>query len=105
MKCVKKIPDVNRELSDKLISDGWKKLKEPFNLGRAILLSIPFILLFSIIPFILKVFGMLNGFVVFLGLLNAMGSCMDFLNTVIIFIQVPKGTRIVSNGVEIYFKV
>lgn len=28
MRYVKRIPAANRELSDKFISDGWKKLRE-----------------------------------------------------------------------------
>lgn len=206
MRYVKRIPAANRELSEELIADGWRKLKEPSNLGMAMLLSIPFIiingaifivyalylydplkeflyninegisisfnlnlstllyvamifvfmtvhefihasfipnflksdktcwginglcgfvytteeikrgrflvisimpfiLLSMVLPFILKVLGMLNGFVIFLGLVNAMGSCVDFLNMVIIVSQVPKGAVIVNNGFETYFKL
>jgi len=42
MKYAKKIPSVDKELSDKLILDGWIKIKEPSNLGTATLLSVPF---------------------------------------------------------------
>lgn len=204
MRYLKKIPSTDKELSNKLISDGWKKLKEPSNLNISILLSIPFILingaismiisfylhpslkelftsehglsisftinLFSLIyvamilmsatihefihacfipnafksnevylginsffgfvyttekiqknrfliisimpfillsvilPFILNFFGLLNGFTIFLCLLNAMGSCVDCLNMCLVTSQVPKNSYIVSNGSETYFK-
>jgi len=42
MKYVKKIPPTDKELSNKLLLYGWKKLKEPSNLLTATLLSIPF---------------------------------------------------------------
>lgn len=42
MRYTKKIPSVDKELSDKLIMDGWTKIKEPPNLGIAILCSTPF---------------------------------------------------------------
>jgi hypothetical protein len=206
MKYIKKIPTSDKELSNKLISDGWKKLKEPSNLGMATLLSVPFmlingiifmvivfclyppfkdffnnskdgfnitfegnlytlimyivtififmsiheflhacfipnvlksdkiywginafvgfvyttekikksrfliisimpfILLSVILPFILNIFGWLNGFTIFLCLINAMGSCVDCLNICIVGIQVPSGSYIVNNGFETYFK-
>lgn len=42
MRYVKKMPSTDKELSNKLISEGWTKLKEPSNLGIATLLSLPF---------------------------------------------------------------
>lgn len=49
MKYIKKIPSIDRDLSDVLISRGWKKIKEPSNLKLAILFSIPFMFINSII--------------------------------------------------------
>lgn len=43
MKYVCKIPPTDKNLSHELLSSGWKKLKEPSNLGLSTLLSIPFI--------------------------------------------------------------
>jgi len=43
MRYVKKIPPTDKDLSNKLISTRWTKLKEPSNLGIATLLSLPFI--------------------------------------------------------------
>ena len=42
MRYIKKIPPTDEELSNKLISEGWRKLKEPSNLVIATLLSVPF---------------------------------------------------------------
>ncbi|AKA67843.1 DUF3267 domain-containing protein [Clostridium scatologenes] len=204
MKYSKKIPSTDKELSSKLISEGWVKIKEPSNLGIATLLSIPFmfingivsmgifyylyppfkelffnqhefsitfkinlftlvyvaiifmfmtihefihaffipnvfksdktywginalcgfvyttekikrnrfliisimpfILLSVILPFIISFLGWLNGFIIFLCLINAMGSCVDCLNICLVAIQVPRGSYIVNNGFETYFK-
>lgn len=204
MRYTRKIPSFDKELSNKLISEGWKKLKEPSNLVMAVLLSapfmfingiifmvivfylyppfkeflndeklslsftvsffqiiiyvvgififtliheflhacfipnvlksdktywginvfvgfvyttekikksrfliisiIPFMLLSVILPFILNIFGWLNGFTIFLCFINAMGSCVDFLNICIVAFQVPGGSYIVNNGFETYFK-
>lgn len=49
MRYIKKIPTTDKNLSNKLISDGWKKLKEPSNLVVATLLSIPFMIINAII--------------------------------------------------------
>lgn len=49
MKYIKKIPPSDKELSNKLISEGWEKIKEPSNLGIATLLSLPFALINGII--------------------------------------------------------
>lgn len=203
MKYIKKMPAIDKELSKKLVLDGWKKLREPSNLVMAILLSLPlmiisgivsiaisiylypslkeilskntfsinikinlitvvyiiiflvfmaahefihafcipnglksekvywginslfafvyttekikknrylvitimpFILLSILLPFILKILGLLNGFTIFLCLVNSMGSSVDLLNVILILTQVPKGSYIVSNGSETYFK-
>lgn len=42
MRFIRRIPSTDKELSDKLISEGWTKLKEPSNLSIATLLSVPF---------------------------------------------------------------
>ncbi|MDU6878314.1 DUF3267 domain-containing protein [Clostridium tepidum] len=45
MRYTKKMPHTNKELSEKLISQGWTKLKEPNNLAIAILISTPFMII------------------------------------------------------------
>lgn len=204
MKYVKKMPSTDKELSDNLVSQGWKKIKEPSNIITATLLSIPFmlinfiitlaivtylyppikeslsltegfeftlklnlftllyiigiflfmivheflhaafipnvlksektfwgingvygfvfttekikkgrfiiismfpfILLSLVLPFILSALGWLNGYTILLCLINAGGSCVDSLNTLLIATQVPNGSYIVNNGFETYYK-
>ncbi|KAJ50156.1 hypothetical protein BD780_000942 [Clostridium tetanomorphum] len=84
---------------------GFVYTTEKIKKGRFLIISImPFILLSVILPFILNVLGWLNGFTIFLCLINAMGSCVDCLNMYLVAIQVPKGSYIVNNGFETYFK-
>lgn len=49
MKYIKKIPPADKELSSKLISEGWRKLKEPSSLGKSNLFSIPFMFINGVI--------------------------------------------------------
>lgn len=42
MKYTKKLPAIDKNLSNQLLSEGWKKIKEPSNLTLATLVSIPF---------------------------------------------------------------
>lgn len=73
--------------------------------NRFLIISImPFILLSVVFQFIINFLGLLNGFTIFLCLINAMGSCVDCLNICLVAIQVPKGSYIVNNGAETYFK-
>lgn len=84
---------------------GFVCTTEKIRKGRYILISImPFILLSIIFPIVLSILGLLNKFILFLCLLNAMGSCVDCLNIWIILSQVPNGSYIVNNGFETYYK-
>ncbi|MFZ7120170.1 MAG: DUF3267 domain-containing protein [Eubacteriaceae bacterium] len=84
---------------------GFVCTTEKIKKGRAIVISImPFILLSILLPLILNVFGWLNGYVLFLSLINAFGSSVDFLNLCIVAVQVPNGSYIISNGFETYYK-
>lgn len=49
MKYTKKIPGTDKELSNTLINEGWRKIKEPKTLAMAILCSIPFIIINGLI--------------------------------------------------------
>ena len=202
MKYVKKIPETNKYLSASLTKEGWRKIKEPSNLFVATLLSIPFMILLSLISFyiiaqfnisfakaarhiidtgsfsltirfdyiiylylvifshelihaglisnfikskntyfgirpwggfvfteeelvksrfllvcigpymfisvilavMLGLLGLLNDVIAFLVLLNALASSVDILNAFLIFFQVPKGSTIVNNGFQTYYK-
>lgn len=203
MKYVKKMPAIDHELSIRLFSDGFKKIKEPGNLALAVLLSFPFVfvlggvtawlayllkpelfafmqsesfhitipidiksllflimvfvymfihemihvifipdflksdktywglnglfgfvfttepikkfrfIIISVMPFFLLslvalvIFyfvGLLNWFTLGLCLINAAGSCVDFLNLLLIATQVKNGQIIINNGFETYYK-
>lgn len=72
---------------------------------RYILISImPFILLSIVLPILLSIFKLLNGFTLFLCFFNAMGSSVDILYIIIILTQVPNGSYIINNGFETYYK-
>ena len=84
---------------------GFVCTTEKIKKSRYIIISImPFFLLSIIFPIILSALGLLNNFIVFLCFLNAMGSCVDFLNICIILSQVPNGSYIINNRFETYFK-
>lgn len=84
---------------------GFVFTTEKIKKERFIIISMmPFILLSLVLPFILSVFGWLNGYTILLCLINAGGSCVDSLNTLLIATQVPKGAYILNNGFETYFK-
>lgn len=84
---------------------GFVFTEEKIKKGRFLLISImPFFILSIVLPFILKVFGWLNGYTSLLCLINAMGSCADIFNICLIMIQVPNGAYIINNGFETYYK-
>ena len=102
------IPNVLR--SDKTfwgihILFGFVSTSEPIRKGRHLFISIaPFLLLSVLLPLLMKLAGLLDGFVIFLCLVNAMGSSVDCLNLCLVAFQVPRGSTIVNNGFETYFK-
>ena len=49
----RKIPPADTVLSDRLLSDGWKKIKEPNNVIKTIVLSIPLMILNGILVILL----------------------------------------------------
>lgn len=52
MKFIRKLPSENKEMSAKLIENGWSKLKEPSNLGITILYSLPISVILMILDFV-----------------------------------------------------
>lgn len=84
---------------------GFAFTTEKIKKGRFLIISImPFLLLSFILPFVLNMMGWLNGYTIFLCLLNAMGSCVDCLAMCLVATQVPNGSYIVNNGFETYYK-
>lgn len=51
MKYTKKLPTADKKLSNQLLDEGWKKIKEPSNLTLATLISIPFMFFSAFIFF------------------------------------------------------
>ena len=83
---------------------GFVSSTEPIKKGRFILISLmPFLVLSIAALPLLHFLGLLNWYTLLLCLINAAGSCVDFLNIFIIAIQVPKGRFIVNNGFETFY--
>lgn len=84
---------------------GFVYTTEKISKFRFIIVSImPFIILSIIFPILLNAFGLLNNYTLFLCLLNALGSSVDFLNIFLILTQVPNKSYLIINGFETYFK-
>ena len=78
---------------------------EKIGKGRFLLITVAPFVVFSILPaIVLGLADLLNGFLLFLIFLNAFSSSVDILNTVLIAIQVPKGSNLVGNGFETCYK-
>lgn len=84
---------------------GFTYTSEKISKNRFIVISVmPFVIISVILPIILGVFNGLNGFIMFLIILNAASSYVDIFNLFIILFQVPKKSFIINNGFETYFK-
>ncbi|WP_297631233.1 DUF3267 domain-containing protein [uncultured Clostridium sp.] len=84
---------------------GFVYTTEKIKRWRYIIISImPFIILSIIFPILVNRLGILNKFILFLCLVNAMGSSVDSLNIWIILRRVPKGATIINNGFETYYR-
>ncbi len=83
---------------------GFVYTYEPMKKNRFILIScMPFVIL-SLLPLpVVHLLGGLNGYTFFLFLINAGGSCVDFLNIVLVTFQVKKNRKIINNGFETYY--
>ncbi|MGM0366345.1 MAG: metalloprotease family protein [Actinomycetota bacterium] len=72
---------------------------------RYIIITIsPFITISIILPTVLGLLGLLNTLMISLILLNSVGSGIDILALILIFIQVLSGAKITSNGMSTYWK-
>lgn len=84
---------------------GFVFTTEPIKKECFILIScMPFVLLSIVSLLLFEILGVLNGYTFVLCLINAMGSCVDFLNIIIILFQVKRGCIIISNGFETFYK-
>ncbi|MDZ4131680.1 MAG: DUF3267 domain-containing protein [Dethiobacteria bacterium] len=84
---------------------GFVYTTEKISKKRYLLISIaPYVVISLLLPVVLSINGLLNGFIVFLVLINALASSVDMMNAFLLMIQVPGGAEIVSNGFETYYK-
>ena len=84
---------------------GFVFTREPLSRNRFLLITVaPFIVLSILLPAILGMVGLLNGFLLFLVFLNALSSSVDMLNFLTISLQVPRRSQIINNGFESYYK-
>ena len=63
----------------------------------------PFVIISLILPLVFGYLGLMNGLIFWVGMFNAVGSCVDILNLILILFQVPSGSFIVNNGFETYY--
>jgi len=79
--------------------------EEVLSKGRACLIYIaPFVLLSIIFNFSLGLLGLYSIPTLIFLMLNSIGSSVDMLGLTLILFQVPKGGKVVSNGIYTYYK-
>ena len=84
---------------------GFVVTTEELSKKRFILISIlPYLALTVGTTIILGFLGALSNLMLFLIIINALGSCVDFLNIALIAFQVPNGSKIINNGFETFYK-
>lgn len=84
---------------------GFVYTEEIITKARHLTITIlPFILISIMLPAVLGLLGMLNPFIIFLIVLNSIGSGMDILNFIIVLKQVPSKACLTNNGMDTYWK-
>lgn len=84
---------------------GFVVSTEMITKKRMLIISgMPLLILSFIIPFIMIYLGIFNWIFFFLGLINAVGSSIDLLNIILITVQVPRGSYVINNVFETYYK-
>jgi hypothetical protein len=79
--------------------------EEELTRKRFFIISIaPFIVLSVLLPLVLGFTGLLYSWLVFMALLNALGSSMDLMGLLLLIRQVPPGARIRNAGMDTYWK-
>lgn len=64
----------------------------------------PLVLLSFILPVFLNMLGIMNGFTVFLCIVNAGGSYLDVFFIILILFRIPNGSIVKNNGVVTFYK-
>ena len=70
----------------------------------AVIFIAPLLFLSFIFPVILNILGIMNGFIMFLCVLNAGGSCVDVFYTLLILFKIPNGSIVKNNGAVTFYK-
>lgn len=84
---------------------GYVYSEEILSKGRACLIYIaPFVFLSIIFNFLLGFLGFYTIPILLFIMLNSIGSCVDMLGFTLIAFQVPRGAKVVNNGIYTYFK-
>ncbi len=84
---------------------GFVVTEEKMSRKRFMLVSVmPFLVLSLVSLTVCRFLNVLNGYVLVFSVLNAMGSCVDFFNLLLIMVQVGRRQQIVNVGMETYFK-
>ncbi|WP_346066518.1 DUF3267 domain-containing protein, partial [Lacrimispora amygdalina] len=78
---------------------GFVFTEELLSKKRMVVISLmPLFILSFAVPLLFAVTGHLNGYFIFLSVLNAGGACVDVLNVLLILSQVPKEGSLIANG-------
>lgn len=84
---------------------GFVYTEEEITRARFLLVSVmPLFLISFVLPVILSSVGVWNHYLIFLSVFNAGGACVDLLNMILIFVQVPARGTVVSNGYSTFYK-
>jgi hypothetical protein len=84
---------------------GFVFTEEIMSRMRYLIVSLaPFVLISIVLPLLLGAMGYLNPLLIFLIILNALGSSVDLLNVVLVLSQVPKKAQIRNHGMNTFWK-
>lgn len=84
---------------------GFVFTTEPICKARFLMIScMPFVLLSVAALFFFYSIHILNGYTLALCVINAAGSCVDFLNIILVGVQVRRRATIINNGFETFYK-
>nr|WP_275900606.1 metalloprotease family protein [Paenibacillus periandrae] len=87
------------------IFGGFVFSEEVMSRLRFLIVSLaPFVIISIILPLLLGALGYLNPLLIFLIILNALGSSVDLLNVVLVLSQVPKKAQIRNHGMSTFWK-
>ena len=84
---------------------GFVFTEELLSKKRMVVISLmPLFILSFAVPFLFAVTGHLNGYFIFLSVLNAGGACVDVLNVILILSQVPAEGSLIANGYATFYR-